>query len=111
MKIVFHSVSKALILLCRQRFGVPLAIVQRAVDLDIAGCTIMRTPFTLEKWDKTSLLSLKPLAFNPPEWGQYIYSLTWPVVFDGLLCMMENTHASEHHSLLLKPDGAVPKHI
>jgi len=90
MKKAFASVSKPIFSAAlTKRLGVPLAFAQWLVELDsIAGYKIMRTPLAREKWDKTSLLGLQLLVFNP-ELGtghpQHIYRAC------GLRCLLAHT--------------------
>ena len=125
-KKAFDSVSKPLILLCRQRLGVFLAIAQWLVDLNDAGDTIVRTLFahklkfqydfnsTFERLDVQGLDGVQSFAFNPERGtchsqGDIHSPFTWLAVLDMLLTMLENTPTPDHHFHLRRPDGSYYK--
>ena len=108
MKKAFDSVSRPLIILCWQRLGVPRALAEWLVALDLHGHAVVRTDFALETLVQEGFSSLLPLAFSPERGtgqGDIHSPFTWLAVFDVLLTLLDQDQDSQEHIYLPKPDG------
>jgi len=109
MSKAFDSVFKLLVVLCRQRKGLPVKIAQWLVDLDASGYTIVRTPYALSQWDIEGRDGIRDHSFNSEResgQGDVRSPFTWLAAFDVLLTVLDNQPPSVHQFMLRRPDAS-----
>ena len=108
MKKAFDLVSRPLIILCWQRFGVPRVLAKWLLALDLHGHAVVRTDYALETLDQEGFSSLLPLAFSHERGtgqGDIHSPFNWLAGFDVLLTLLDQDQDSPEHVYLPNLDG------
>ena len=61
----YDAVSKNLQAIAWRRLGVPDNVADWLVDMDVAGITVVRSPFSPARWEEDAYMSVRTFSVPP----------------------------------------------